>query len=389
MAIIIRDRLTGQAKDIKDRAVKKQISMGNQALIGLGQQKSLIDAQQQSLVSLTNSTLGQVQDNIYRAQRQARADSATLGFNSTVSALREATNTQDMVSQELKNVINQSEQGAIALSGQQSAINKAEVQYAATGILDEYANELIANGDATQDIGRQIGAGITGALTGAAKGLIGGVGATWGAKTLLKKDTGVLRKIAAGAVLGGVGSMGINDFGNMVNTGNREYGTGEDLYNKNTSSELSKYSALAGAIGGATLRGVDKYNRNTGQLLLPNNGVGKFENPNQLAILNKRQKMLNSNLFPTGSKFVSTPGKGNLFGNLKGRVKNMKNGVFKMNPWVAAASAGLGAVVGGITSGMDKKYSLSLDNISNKDTMSQFEDMGLDLNELINLVYNK
>lgn len=178
MAVIVRNRLTGQAKDIKDRAVKKQISMGNQALVGLGQQRSLVDSQQQGLVSMTNATLGQVQDNIYRAQRSAKADSAMLGYSSAVSELRDASSVQDMVSQELNNVVNQAEQGAISLSGQQSAINKAEVQYAAGGILDEYANELINVGDAKQDVGRQVLNGLTGALTGAAKGLLGGAGAT-------------------------------------------------------------------------------------------------------------------------------------------------------------------------------------------------------------------
>lgn len=396
MAVIIRNRLTGEAKNIADKGIgQAKNGMYKQNFIALGAQKDMVASQQQGFISATNATLGQVQDNIYKAQRSAKADSAMLGYSSAIANLRDTSEIQGMVSQELNNVINQAEQGAISIAGQQSSIAKQEIQLASDEILGGYVDNLISTGKAKQDIGRQIGNGLTGALTGAVKGLLGGAGATWGAKTLLNPTKGILKKMAAGGVLAGVGSMGANDLGGLANTGNKYYGDGRELYSKETAGNVTKYGMLAGVMAGGGLRAFDRYGgllnsspKVPGQLALSGPGVVNHV-PYAAPKVSLRSKALGSKLFPASSKYVAKEGLSTL-GKVGGRFKHMKtSGVFKMNPWVAAASAGIGALVGGISGGMEKKYTLDLNSIQGDSTYQQFEDMGLDMNQLVDMVYNK
>lgn len=144
--------------------------------------------------------------------------------------------------------------------------------------------------------------------------------------------------MAAGGVLAGVGSMGANDFGNMANIGNRNYGSGEDVYNKQTAGDLTKYGLLSGVMAGGGLRAFDKYGgllnsspKATGQLALSGPGVVNHV-PYTAPKVSLRTKALGSKLFPTSSKYVAKEGLSTL-GKVGGRFKHMKtSGVFKMNP---------------------------------------------------------
>lgn len=146
MAIIYRKTLTGQAKDIKDAAVKKAATY-NTNIVALNQQRNILGAQSSSLVANTNYSLNQVSKNIYQAQRQKAAESAMLGLTGAIAQVRDTVNLQTNIANELGSIINEAEQGAMNIAGQQSALNEAEVQYAANEILDTYANQLIEEGN--------------------------------------------------------------------------------------------------------------------------------------------------------------------------------------------------------------------------------------------------
>lgn len=429
MAVIYRDRLVGEAKKIADKGIAAQIVAGDTSLIALQQQRAINDAIQQQLVAQTNSSLGQVQDNIYQAQRQKRAESAMLGLQSDVTALRDTAEVQDMIAQELSNIIDQTEQGAIGIAGQQSAINKAEVQTASQSVLDSYADNLIETGVAKQDTGRMVLNGLTGALGGAIQGLLGGAIIGTGVKGLLNPTSGIVRKTISGLATAGGLSMAINGLGGFANTIDKYRGGEGNIYNQNTSRQIQQYGLLGGALIGAGLGGFDKYAKNVSSRFLGNSSriveglstVGSSKNlpavlsngftsdiVNPNSILNKSDAFRNtainwirggaskqgvSKLASIGDDLIKagTTG-GKVAGNLAKGAANIggkASSLLKLNPWLLAASAGLGAIFGGLKGGLQKKYTLNLDDIRGTDTYNQFQDFGLDVDQVADIIYNK
>lgn len=408
MAVIKKDRLTGEASQIADSAIRSQIAMGNQQLIALQQQREILNATQQQLVAQTNTTLGQVKDSIYKAQRTKRAENAMLGFSGDVAQVRGLAEVQDLTANELSNIIDQTEQGAIGIAGQQSAINKAEVQSASDSILDKYADTLIEQGKAKQDTGRMVLNGLTGAVTGAIEGLIGGKLFTSGAKALINPSSGFLKSALGGLGVAGTLAYGSNKIGKLVNVGNENYGDRTQLYNEKTGNDAFTGALVSGALAGA---GLGLLNKKLGTSTLTSNLIkevaGTGSSVNLPAVLNtngftatQTSKLFKLREAATGSKLLnaSTAAKVVNTAGLKGAAKakavfgnvlSKGKGFMKMNPWVAAASAGIGAIIGGVTAGMDKKYALNLDDIRNDDTFKQFQDFGLDLDQLVDIVYNK
>lgn len=367
MAVIKRKLLYDEAKDIADKGIKMGIANGNQVLVNLQQQREMISAQQQSQVQSVNNQINNIAKSIYQASRQQRAKSASLGYMGDIADLRDNLTIQDAATSELNSVIDQSEVNAINIAGQQNAINVAEVQTATNEIKDAYTDHLIDTGVAKQDIGRQILNGFTGALTGAIKGLIGGKIVSSSTKTLLNPASGMFKKGLAAAGLYGVANFAVNDMGKMVNVGNENYGDGRTLYNEKRGQTAMSHGMLtAGLLGmGATALGAK----------LGKKG-GLLDTALQAKFLERRSNMAKSSLF----KAAATKG-GGVFAKMKGAMK--------MNPWVAAASAGIGAIIGGVSAGMKKKYKLDMNDIIGTDTYNQFSDFGLDLSDMSDIVKNR
>lgn len=377
MPVIYRNRLFGEAKDIADKAINKQIAMGDNSLIALNQQQKIIDSTQQQLVLSANQSLKDVQDNIYQAQRQSRAQNAMLGFSGAVADIRQQTQLQDQVSNTLDDVINSIDSNAIGIAGQQQALEEAKIQTAAPTILDTYADVLIDQGKAKQDTGRMVFNGLTGAISGAIEGAIGGTIFGSGAKALLSPTKSLFKKVLGGtAMLGSLG-YGANSVGKLVNIGNENFGNGETLYDQETSKFVSQGTILGGALLGGALGGISKANKNYGTSKLATSLSQKLTG----GVVEKAGEELAESLVSKGaSKGVA---------KTLGKVGSKLSGLTKTNPFLLAAFAGIGAIVGGLKGGLDKKYKLNLNDIANDTTFKQFEDFGLDVGQLVDIVYNK
>ena len=377
MPVIYRNRLFGEAKDIADKAINKQIAMGDNSLIALNQQQKIIDSTQQQLVLSANQSLKDVQDNIYQAQRQSRAQNAMLGFSGAVADIRQQTQLQDQVSNTLDDVINSIDSNAIGIAGQQQALEEAKIQTAAPTILDTYADVLIDQGKAKQDTGRMVFNGLTGAISGAIEGAIGGTIFGTGAKALLSPTKSLFKKALGGtAMLGSLG-YGANSIGKLVNIGNENFGNGETLYDQDTSKFVSQGAILGGALLGGALGGISKVNKNYGTSKLATSLSQKLAGK---AIEKSGMELAESLVSKGATKGVA---------QTLGKVGSKLSGLTKTNPFLLAAFAGIGAIVGGLKGGLDKKYKLNLNDIANDTTFKQFEDFGLDVGQLVDIVYNK
>ena len=377
MPVIYRNRLFGEAKDIADKAINKQIAMGDNSLIALNQQQKIIDSTQQQLVLSANQSLKDVQDNIYQAQRQSRAQNAMLGFSGAVADIRQQTQLQDQVSNTLDDVINSIDSNAIGIAGQQQALEEAKIQTAAPTILDTYADVLIHQGKAKQDTGRMVFNGLTGAISGAIEGAIGGTIFGTGAKALLSPTKSLFKKALGGtAMLGSLG-YGANSIGKLVNIGNENFGNGETLYDQDTSKFVSQGAILGGALLGGALGGISKVNKNYGTSKLATSLSQKLAGK---AIEKSGMELAESLVSKGATKGVA---------QTLGKVGSKLSGLTKTNPFLLAAFAGIGAIVGGLKGGLDKKYKLNLNDIANDTTFKQFEDFGLDVGQLVDIVYNK
>lgn len=413
MAVIYRDRLVGEAKKIADKGIAAQIAAGDTSLIALQQQRAINDAIQQQLVAQTNSSLGQVQDNIYQAQRQKRAESAMLGLQSDVTALRDTAEVQDMIAQELSNIVDQTEQGAIGIAGQQSAINKAEVQTASQSVLDSYADNLIETGVAKQDTGRMVLNGITGALGGAIQGVLGATLIGGGIKGLLNPTSGVIKKTISGLATAGGLSMAINGLGGFANTIDKYRGGEGNIYNQNTSRQIQQGLLLGGGLIGA---GTTAFNGLGGdktiQVKTHINPTGKhwqigyvdetisgWRDSARNWIRGGAGKQGASKLASLGDDLIKKATGEGLEATLKrtgghlakgaAKIGGKASSLLKLNPWLLAASAGIGAIIGGLKGGLQKKYTLNLDDVRGTDTYNQFQDFGLDVDQVADIIYNK
>ena len=377
MPVIYRNRLFGEAKDIADRAINKQIAMGDNSLIALNQQQKILDSTQQQLVLSANQSLKDVQDNIYQAQRQSRAQNAMLGFSGAVADIRQQTQLQDQVSNTLDDVINSIDSNAIGISGQQQALEEAKIQTAAPTILDTYADVLIDQGKAKQDTGRMIFNGLTGAISGAIEGAIGGTIFNMGAKSLLSPNKSMFKKVLGGASMLGTLGYGANSIGKLANIGNENFGNGETLYDQETSKFVSQGTILGGALLGGALGGISKANQNYGTSKLATSLTQKLTGK---AIEKSGVELAESLVSKGATKGVA---------KTLGKVGSKLSGLTKTNPFLLAAAAGIGAIIGGLKGGLDKKYKLNLEDIAGDTTFKQFEDFGLDLDQLVDIVYNK
>ena len=146
MAVITRKTLQDrEAISIKNKALSKA-SAYNPNIAAFQQQRDILGGTQQNLVTSAKQTLGDVNQSIYRSQRQSRAASAAQGLIGSVNQSRDASDLQQKIGYDLGNIIDQAEQGAVSIASQQSALNQAETTTVQTEIMDIYANELIEGG---------------------------------------------------------------------------------------------------------------------------------------------------------------------------------------------------------------------------------------------------
>lgn len=363
MAIIQRDRLTGEAKTIAQQGITAAIAAGNTSIVSLQQQRGLITGQQRQLIAQVNQSLQSVNRNIYKAQRQASARSAQLGFSGDVATARSINDIQDATSVELSNIISQAEQGAIGASAQESAINKAEVQLAASQITDAYADALIDQGIANRDTTKEVTSGIIGAITGAAAGFGLGQGfATFGPKLLSTGGSAISKIVGAGALSAG-SLLASNQIGNLANTL-----AGQDVYDSTYASSLLLPVAGAGAGVGALLGLGDRY---LSRESIKTTTLAMKINKTRDAISSKAFKTIN---LGKAAGQVAKEGKG-----IVNWVSKTKLGGLLKPSYLSIGAALIGAVIGGLQQGLIKRYDLDINKVIDSDTFKQLENFDIDL----------
>lgn len=360
MAVITRKTLQDrQAISIKNKALS-QASAYNPNIAAFQQQRDILGGTQQNLVTSAKQTLGDVNQSIYRSQRQSRAASAAQGLIGSVNQSRDASDLQQKIGYDLGNIIDQAEQGAVSIASQQSALNQAETTTVQTEIMDIYADELIEGGSnaVNGDWVRQLQSGLSGAVGGALAGA--GLGFL-GPKALNVGLKGGKIATAGMAAAGIVGPMAAVDF--VANIGNdyksKEY---REMAESQSYADSKKTSMLVG--GGV--------------------GVG-------LGLLGSK-RLTSSGLNKGFWTSAMRGGTGTVAGaqatGMKGVLKTAGKGFFKATP-LTLAMAGIGAVAGGLNGGLDKKYKLDYNKLMTSGTAKDFASMGLDLSAMNDIIYNK
>lgn len=105
------------------------------------QNRTLLNTQIQQANTTFENTLQTTQDNIYAAQRAAKAKQAALGYVGQIAAAQTQGDLQRQINSQLSDLLNQSETGAINIAGQQSQLNQAEIQALSSEIADAYVQD--------------------------------------------------------------------------------------------------------------------------------------------------------------------------------------------------------------------------------------------------------
>lgn len=391
MAVIYRQRLTGEAADIKNQALKSLAS--DPSLVSLNQQKSVLEAQQQGLISSVQNSLQDVSKNIYKAQRQAKANSAALGYIGSLASLRQQSDLQSDISTEYSNLINQAEQGAISIAGQQTAINKAEVQLASDAILNQWVDNLIAEGKTdiiSRDYNRELNYQFQQAGIGLLKGLAIGLGASFGIKGLLGQGGGLSKAIAGATVVGTLG------------------------YTSNTIAEASGGKGdlglslgISGGVGGSLglLWGLGSKGGDLTKTAFENftsplrESEGYFNWATKRAAKKAAQQAATKAAQQAATTAAQTVGKsairtvGSSIGQaFKAGGSKILSAASRISPWTLAIAGGTSLLFGildGIKARNTKFYKLNYDNLVNTNTGQQLSDFGVDLEAVKDIVYNK
>jgi len=354
MAVITRKSLQDKtAIKIKDQALSMASIYNPTVVSQLQQQQALLSGQQQNMLNASQRTIGDINSQIYQSQRRQRAESASAGLIGAVSSGREATNLQSQISYELGNIVTQAEQGAVSLASQQSALNQAEVTIAQNEILTLYADELIESGDPAvqQDVAGQVIAGLQGALAGGLAGL--GLGAIGPKVTSLAFTKGVGTSALIGGGLGLGGSALINQIASIGDDYKPDGWKIEDQ------DESVQGLVTAGSIaGGVTIgAGLRKLSSRTAafQKGFWTNKIGAKKGIQSFGRVSK--------LGALGRRLVPSP--------------------------LTLALGAAGAIIGGLSAGLDKKYKLDYDKLIQSGTAKDFASMGVDLTALTALIAGK
>lgn len=340
---------TQKAQDIQKRATQRALTYDTGALQQIVQQKTVLGGQRQALVQSANTTLGDINQNIYRAQRQQRAQSASAGLIGGVNEARATADLQSQITSELAGVLGQVEQGAVALGAQQSALNEAETQMTLNEILDIYSQDLIDSGDpsVSRAWGKQIFAGIGGGLLGGIGGALAGATAGWGVDKV-KKGGGFVKSVAGAGV--GIGALGLSD--TIAQSIANIQGTGDEYKEANQMGQALPFVAGAGALAGA--------------------GVASPRIAQNIRDFREKKGLGEA----VGLRDYRNIAKGNA-PDFQSRKIGLKKGL--RNPWTIGIGAALGGTIGAIAGGSKARYNLDYDKFIKSDVARDFASMGIDL----------
>lgn len=367
MAVITRKSLQDKnAISIKNQALQRASLYNGAGVSQIQQQQALLGGQQQNLLTASQRTIGSLNQDVYRSQRQQRASSAASGLIGASNQAREATEIQNQVGYELGNIVNQAEQGAVSLASQQSALNQAEVTIAQNEILDIYANELIDKNDpsVSLDVGKQWVNGITGALSGIAAGVgLGAFGPKLGNK-MLQGQGGML----AGSLIGAGAGFG----GAML--GKTLFGIGDDYKSDGSpkGSELDETSNTL-LMGGASLAGG-----------LAGAGIKAFQKRKGAPL----GKAMEKGFWTTKMGSKSANGISGL--SAAGKATRMGKFGKMLTPTPLTLALGVaGGIIGGLQGGLQKKYKLDYNKMMESSTAKDFASMGVDLKAISGIISSK
>lgn len=342
---------------------KKRAGTTNEAYNNVVQQRTLLDTQIQASNATFNNTLGAMQENIYQAQRQAKARQAALGYVGQLAVAQTNSDLQRQVNTELSNLLNQAETGAINIAGQQSQLNQAEIAALTNEIAASYTEDYaINNGLVNQDNAKYATNILLGILGGATVGGFGGGMVSSGLKSasLWKTATGLGTLLggggfAAGSLLQNSDALGTTD------ANGQQLGLILGLTGLGTTAGLTGLGSLAksGAKG-------------TGWISKIINGVRTGAAKNAAgAVIRDAQgnviKQVGNKLIGSAASQASRAGSGWL-SKITGTLT--KGGAL---PWITAA---VGATVGGALAARKVPYLADRKAIENDAIAKDFNNMG-------------
>lgn len=344
-------------------SAKKRAGTTNEAYNNVVQQRTLLDTQVQAANATFNNTLGTTQENIYQAQRQAKARQAALGYVGQLAVAQTNSDLQRQVNTELSNLLNQAETGAINIAGQQSQLNQAEIAALTNEIAASYTEDYaINNGLVNQDNAKYATNILLGILGGATVGGFGGGMVSSGLKSasLWKTATGLGTLLggggfAAGSLLQNSDALGTTD------ANGQQLGLILGLTGLGTTAGLTGLGSLAksGAKG-------------TGWISKIINGVRTGAAKNAAgAVIRDAQgnviKQVGNKLIGSAASQASRAGSGWL-SKITGTLT--KGGAL---PWITAA---VGATVGGALAARKVPYLADRKAIENDAIAKDFNNMG-------------
>lgn len=335
------------------------------------QNRTLLNTQIQQANTTFENTLQTTQDNIYAAQRQAKARQAALGYVGQLAAAQTADDLQRQINSQLSSLLNQSETGAISIAGQQSQLNQAEIQALTSEIADAYVQDYGVKDDVQlvkKDQLKYTGNIILGILGGALAGGVSGGLVSSGVKSgsIMKSTLGLAGILGGGGLAGGSILQNSSNF----NSTNTPEGQQAGL--------IAGLTGLGGALGlGALAKfstGVRSGLGNMFRITAKNVKNGYVKNSLRASLGSAEELATNADIgaLKNGAQVLfgaeNTATKSGLFGKL--------GGLFTRGGLFPYATAAIGATLGGALAARTMPYYADQEAISNDAIAKAFADMG-------------
>lgn len=353
---------------------RKRAGTTNELYNQVVQNRTLLNTQIQQANTTFENTLQTTQDNIYAAQRQAKARQAALGYVGQLAAAQTADDLQRQVNSQLSSLLNQSETGAISIAGQQSQLNQAEIQALTSEIADAYVQDYGVKDDVQlvkKDTLKYAGNIILGILGGALGGGVSGGLVSSGVKSgsIMKSTLGLAGVLGGGGLAAGSIFQNSHQLGTDTTPEGQQIGMLTGLTGLGTAvgiGGLAKFSSKARSGLGSLFRITGKDVKNG---YVKNSLRASLGSAEELATEADIGALKNGAQVLFGAE--NTASKAGLFGKIGGFLT--RGGLF---PYITAA---IGAGLGGVLASRTMPYYADRQGIADDSIAQAFENMGYSL----------
>lgn len=356
------------------------------------QNRTLLNTQIQQANTTFENTLQTTQDNIYAAQRAAKAKQAALGYVGQIAAAQTQGDLQRQINSQLSDLLNQSETGAINIAGQQSQLNQAEIQALSSEIADAYVQDYGIKDNVNlvqQDKSKYAANIILGILGGALGGGVSGGLVSRG----ITSGSALKTTLGLAGILGGGGYAIGSALQNSPNIHTTD-ATGQNL------GMIAGLSGLGTALGlGGLAKATTAGKKGTGWISDMLGGIGKWKTWDLTAkkAAAKTATTVAENAAAKTAGAAATQAAENAAANVvedavgataKASAKDIAKtlaskagGFLARGGWFGIVTSLLGAAIGGGLAGRTMPYVSDRVGISNDSIAKAFADMGYSMDD--------